>query len=225
MWAFVIEQCIKSTRHSTITSTIKMPKKVPSSCQSCQRPKRDDEKFKVCSRCKLQCYCSKECQAADWEYHKLLCGGASSHSRGLERWINRNLTLLKGSLVSMLSQDVFHSLLIVNVRRDKKSFVVDSVRASTVEKERVTWKASLREIFDVYKLKPEKSASSVGWRVGTCIIEWAGDCRIWGICAEALPQPILPTEKLALLLNECEKTYTASKRKGASRSKAVTCEK
>lgn len=33
-----------------------------------------ENKLKLCGRCKDIAYCSKECQTADWEYHKKACG-------------------------------------------------------------------------------------------------------------------------------------------------------
>ena len=40
-------------------------------CKVLQTPHRG--KMKFCVRCKRYCYCSKECQSADWDDHKLEC--------------------------------------------------------------------------------------------------------------------------------------------------------
>ena len=48
------------------------------SCNRCgilQTPSR--EKMKFCDRCKRACYCSKECQCADWGDHQLECQAGS----------------------------------------------------------------------------------------------------------------------------------------------------
>ena len=34
---------------------------------------KDDNHFKLCSRCRIQRYCCKNCQVADWEHHKIVC--------------------------------------------------------------------------------------------------------------------------------------------------------
>lgn len=33
-----------------------------------------EDSLRVCSRCKEMAYCTRECQAADWPYHKKTCG-------------------------------------------------------------------------------------------------------------------------------------------------------
>ena len=40
-------------------------------CEAGQMP--GDEKMRFCKRCRLVCYCSKECQSSDWVDHKLVC--------------------------------------------------------------------------------------------------------------------------------------------------------
>jgi len=48
-------------------------------CKRCEAPESPfAEKFKYCVRCKTYCYCSKECQSADWRDHKLVCGWGSN---------------------------------------------------------------------------------------------------------------------------------------------------
>jgi len=44
-------------------------------CVHCRKLPRDapEAKFMYCSRCRKVCYCSKECQEANWKDHKLLC--------------------------------------------------------------------------------------------------------------------------------------------------------
>ena len=42
-------------------------------CNHCNRMSKPDQ-LKKCSRCKSATYCSKECQAADWDsHHKTIC--------------------------------------------------------------------------------------------------------------------------------------------------------
>ncbi|KAI9573378.1 hypothetical protein HD554DRAFT_2012827 [Boletus coccyginus] len=45
----------------------------------CVRCAREGERsvFMRCSRCKLSIYCSNECQASDWPYHKSICTPAA----------------------------------------------------------------------------------------------------------------------------------------------------
>ena len=47
-------------------------KGVTSMCYYC-RERFPIEKLSSCGRCKQACYCSKECQKADWKSHKKLC--------------------------------------------------------------------------------------------------------------------------------------------------------
>jgi len=43
-------------------------------CRKCNKKNDvESEKFKVCSRCKISYYCSKDCQVADWALHKTQC--------------------------------------------------------------------------------------------------------------------------------------------------------
>jgi hypothetical protein len=42
-------------------------------CEVQQTPFEKEQKIKYCVRCKRVCYCSKECQNADWVDHKLIC--------------------------------------------------------------------------------------------------------------------------------------------------------
>jgi hypothetical protein len=45
-------------------------------CKTCgayNMPTRPKVKLFRCSRCRDACYCSRECQAADWQNHKLGC--------------------------------------------------------------------------------------------------------------------------------------------------------
>jgi hypothetical protein len=43
-------------------------------CQSCLKSGKDlDRKLLNCSGCEAHCYCSKECQIADWPRHKVQC--------------------------------------------------------------------------------------------------------------------------------------------------------
>ncbi|KAL4443553.1 hypothetical protein ABPG75_011290 [Micractinium tetrahymenae] len=43
-------------------------------CDLCRKQAEVGEKFPICSRCHVCVYCSKDCQAADWPYHKADCG-------------------------------------------------------------------------------------------------------------------------------------------------------
>lgn len=46
---------------------------------NCENKEDNDKiKFKNCSRCKIVCYCSVECQKAHWKEHKALCKPAES---------------------------------------------------------------------------------------------------------------------------------------------------
>ena len=47
-------------------------------CANCSKEAKTDEKFKQCSKCKAQWYCSKECQVEAWKAgHKKDCKRAS----------------------------------------------------------------------------------------------------------------------------------------------------
>jgi hypothetical protein len=60
-------------------STVKIPKK----CSVCGKVETDTEKMKKCSRCDgPRLYCSKECQANDWENHKKICFKSGSSAEG-----------------------------------------------------------------------------------------------------------------------------------------------
>jgi hypothetical protein len=69
-----------SIYHSLVhASSVKIPKK----CSVCGKVETDTEKMKKCSRCDgPRLYCSKECQANDWENHKKICfkSGSSAES-------------------------------------------------------------------------------------------------------------------------------------------------
>ena len=45
------------------------------SCRYCRKSQKDkpEAKFMYCIRCRLVCYCSKDCQQANWKDHKLVC--------------------------------------------------------------------------------------------------------------------------------------------------------
>ena len=60
-------------------SSVKIPKK----CSVCGKVETDTEKMKKCSRCDgPRLYCSKECQANDWENHKKICFKSGSSAGG-----------------------------------------------------------------------------------------------------------------------------------------------
>ena len=42
-------------------------------CSNCQKQPKDPSDLKICSKCRLSKYCSRECQAADWRRHKYAC--------------------------------------------------------------------------------------------------------------------------------------------------------
>ncbi|KZT10112.1 uncharacterized protein LAESUDRAFT_810389 [Laetiporus sulphureus 93-53] len=42
-------------------------------CSHCFKPRSEVEKLMKCSRCKVDTYCSKQCQRADWSLHKEKC--------------------------------------------------------------------------------------------------------------------------------------------------------
>lgn len=43
-------------------------------CAKCQKPQSDlPSPLKRCAKCQTQCYCSRECQKADWKTHKKIC--------------------------------------------------------------------------------------------------------------------------------------------------------
>ena len=42
-------------------------------CERCCHCKIEKENLRRCAKCNNACYCSKECQVADWSRHKLLC--------------------------------------------------------------------------------------------------------------------------------------------------------
>ena len=49
-----------------------------SRCDNCSKEAKACEKFKQCSKCKAQCYCSKECQVEAWKAgHKKDCKRAT----------------------------------------------------------------------------------------------------------------------------------------------------
>ena len=41
-------------------------------CANCEAVEIDT-KFQICGRCKITCYCSRECQKAQWKEHKKVC--------------------------------------------------------------------------------------------------------------------------------------------------------
>ncbi|CAJ1949117.1 unnamed protein product [Cylindrotheca closterium] len=51
------------------------PRLVQRECRNpaCPNPNTDPMKLKDCSRCHQACYCSKECQVANWKEHKVEC--------------------------------------------------------------------------------------------------------------------------------------------------------
>jgi len=53
------------------------------SCEKCGFDRFDPTpgvKLEYCGGCRRVCYCSKECQNADWEDHRLICPGKTSKS-------------------------------------------------------------------------------------------------------------------------------------------------
>lgn len=53
----------------------------PSSiCAGCGK-RAEGTSYKWCERCKLECYCSKECQASHWKVHKKACGRGGSEQQ------------------------------------------------------------------------------------------------------------------------------------------------
>ena len=42
-------------------------------CHSCGARPASGSKLQSCSRCKKGCYCNRDCQAADWPQHKVVC--------------------------------------------------------------------------------------------------------------------------------------------------------
>ncbi|TCD59951.1 hypothetical protein EIP91_011015 [Steccherinum ochraceum] len=52
-------------------------------CMYCNMPEQKMTLFK-CSRCKSVCYCSRECQKADWKGHKSSCQGYAEDQRRID---------------------------------------------------------------------------------------------------------------------------------------------
>jgi hypothetical protein len=44
-------------------------------CSQCGQFEEPTIKFKACSRCKCEFYCSRDCQLAGWKVHKVVCNG------------------------------------------------------------------------------------------------------------------------------------------------------
>jgi hypothetical protein len=68
-------------------------------CQYCGKceTQMDNTKLMKCQRCKMTCYCSKECQVADWKSHKKACKEISSVVKG--RSTMKTLELTKGNFI------------------------------------------------------------------------------------------------------------------------------
>ncbi|KAI0078615.1 hypothetical protein K474DRAFT_1660225 [Panus rudis PR-1116 ss-1] len=48
-------------------------------CQKCWKRRSATVKLQVCSQCKITAYCSRECQKADWKFHKTACKANQEH--------------------------------------------------------------------------------------------------------------------------------------------------
>ena len=61
------------------TSTKILNRAASEVCAVCRKDNTDPSTpLQRCARCKTQCYCSRECQKADWKMHKKSCGQSSS---------------------------------------------------------------------------------------------------------------------------------------------------
>ncbi|KAG6906511.1 hypothetical protein DXG01_013538 [Tephrocybe rancida] len=51
---------------------------------NCERSEsRGSPKFRVCSKCKMSVYCSRECQTSAWKAHKIICGDPDQREQAL----------------------------------------------------------------------------------------------------------------------------------------------
>ena len=64
------EHCAELARNGICVT----PELMMKGCKHCRKVEKDPKvKFQYCDRCLKVCYCSKECQKANWIDHKLAC--------------------------------------------------------------------------------------------------------------------------------------------------------
>ena len=86
----IMEYCEAFTQDASAKSDLnkeapkpEIPKKSKSKNKIHKSDEREprSEKFLYCGKCKTICYCSKECQTADWKDHKALCEHINTNSK------------------------------------------------------------------------------------------------------------------------------------------------
>ena len=55
----------------------------------CSKVETKHKEFKRCSSCKVKCYCSENCQRANWKIHKIVCIDKLSNLKRFDKKINK----------------------------------------------------------------------------------------------------------------------------------------
>lgn len=66
-----------------------------------------EKHFKLCARCRMVRYCSKECQSADWSRHRLECGTVEKKEKKIiTRWLKRKGLLIREVIRLLLTPKI-----------------------------------------------------------------------------------------------------------------------